>query len=355
MAYHRTHGVDVRIVRIFNTYGERMRPDDGRVVNTFVVQALRGEPITLHGDGTPDAQLLPRRRRDRRSHRRARRSPHRPGQRRQPRRVHDARAGRARHRAHRLVERDRLGRPAARARGRPAAAPAGHHADRVHLRLAPADPAARRPRPDDPLLRRAGRDRRHEHPRHRWRRVHRLAHRAPPHRPGPRGRRPRLDGVRPPRRGDRGRAGGRRHRRRRPRRRPVRPPRHHPGRPLRRVQERRRVDVQPVALLDQQRHRHRRSSPRRSAPPAIRRDRVLLVLLGLRHAGGRPGHRGGTDPAGERLRRVEGDDRAHPALVRADPRPALGQPALLQRRRGQRRQPHRRGLERSRPTSCRWR
>jgi nucleoside-diphosphate-sugar epimerase len=52
MAYHRWHGVDVRIVRIFNTYGERMRPDDGRVVNTFVVQALRNEPITLHGDGT---------------------------------------------------------------------------------------------------------------------------------------------------------------------------------------------------------------------------------------------------------------------------------------------------------------
>jgi len=52
MAYHRTHGVDVRIVRIFNTYGERMRPEDGRVVNTFVVQALRNEPITLHGDGT---------------------------------------------------------------------------------------------------------------------------------------------------------------------------------------------------------------------------------------------------------------------------------------------------------------
>jgi len=51
MAYHRVHGLDVRIVRIFNTYGERMRPDDGRVVNTFVVQALRDEPITLHGDG----------------------------------------------------------------------------------------------------------------------------------------------------------------------------------------------------------------------------------------------------------------------------------------------------------------
>ena len=52
MAYHRVHDIDVRIVRIFNTYGERMRPNDGRVVNTFVVQALRGEPLTLHGDGS---------------------------------------------------------------------------------------------------------------------------------------------------------------------------------------------------------------------------------------------------------------------------------------------------------------
>lgn len=52
MAYHRTHGVDVRIARIFNTYGERMRPLDGRVVNTFVVQALLAQPITLHGDGS---------------------------------------------------------------------------------------------------------------------------------------------------------------------------------------------------------------------------------------------------------------------------------------------------------------
>jgi dTDP-glucose 4,6-dehydratase len=52
MAYHRVHGLDVRIARIFNTYGERMRPDDGRVVNTLLVQALRGEPITLHGDGS---------------------------------------------------------------------------------------------------------------------------------------------------------------------------------------------------------------------------------------------------------------------------------------------------------------
>jgi nucleoside-diphosphate-sugar epimerase len=52
MAYHRVHGLDVRIARIFNTYGERMRPDDGRVVNTLLVQALQGKPITLHGDGS---------------------------------------------------------------------------------------------------------------------------------------------------------------------------------------------------------------------------------------------------------------------------------------------------------------
>lgn len=52
MAYHRTHGVDVRIVRIFNTYGPRMRPHDGRVVSNFIVQALRGEPLTVYGDGS---------------------------------------------------------------------------------------------------------------------------------------------------------------------------------------------------------------------------------------------------------------------------------------------------------------
>lgn len=51
MAYHRYHHVDVRIVRIFNTYGERMRLDDGRVVPNFIGQALRNEPITVYGDG----------------------------------------------------------------------------------------------------------------------------------------------------------------------------------------------------------------------------------------------------------------------------------------------------------------
>jgi len=52
MAYHRQHGVDVRIVRIFNTYGPYFRPEDGRVVSNFVMQALRGKPITIYGDGT---------------------------------------------------------------------------------------------------------------------------------------------------------------------------------------------------------------------------------------------------------------------------------------------------------------
>ncbi|MFN9213817.1 MAG: UDP-glucuronic acid decarboxylase family protein [Gemmatimonadota bacterium] len=52
MAYHRFHGVDTRIVRIFNTYGPRMRPNDGRVVSNFIVQALRGQPLTVYGDGS---------------------------------------------------------------------------------------------------------------------------------------------------------------------------------------------------------------------------------------------------------------------------------------------------------------
>ncbi len=51
MAYRRTCGVDTRIVRIFNTYGPRMRPNDGRVVSNFIVQALRGEPMTVYGSG----------------------------------------------------------------------------------------------------------------------------------------------------------------------------------------------------------------------------------------------------------------------------------------------------------------
>jgi dTDP-glucose 4,6-dehydratase len=52
MAYHRAHGIDTHIVRIFNTYGPRMRLDDGRVVPNFLQQALRGEPLTVYGDGS---------------------------------------------------------------------------------------------------------------------------------------------------------------------------------------------------------------------------------------------------------------------------------------------------------------
>jgi dTDP-glucose 4,6-dehydratase len=52
MAYHRFHGLDTRIARIFNTYGPRMRPGDGRVVSNFIVQALRDEPLSVYGDGS---------------------------------------------------------------------------------------------------------------------------------------------------------------------------------------------------------------------------------------------------------------------------------------------------------------
>ena len=52
MAYHRYHGLDTRVVRIFNTYGPRMRPYDGRVVSNFIVQALLGSPLTIYGDGS---------------------------------------------------------------------------------------------------------------------------------------------------------------------------------------------------------------------------------------------------------------------------------------------------------------
>ncbi len=52
MAYHTHHGLDTRIVRIFNTYGPRMRPNDGRVVSNFIVQALNGQDLTIYGDGS---------------------------------------------------------------------------------------------------------------------------------------------------------------------------------------------------------------------------------------------------------------------------------------------------------------
>jgi UDP-glucuronate decarboxylase len=50
--YHRQHGLRIKVPRIFNTYGPRMHPNDGRVVSNFIVQALKGEPITIYGDGS---------------------------------------------------------------------------------------------------------------------------------------------------------------------------------------------------------------------------------------------------------------------------------------------------------------
>ncbi len=57
MAMHRTHGVDVGIARIFNTYGPRLSPGDGRVISNFIAQALRGEPLTVYGDGSQTRSL----------------------------------------------------------------------------------------------------------------------------------------------------------------------------------------------------------------------------------------------------------------------------------------------------------
>ena len=65
--YHRQHGVPIKVARIFNTYGPRMQPHDGRVVSNFIVQALRGEPITLYGDGSQTRSFCYRRRSGRRS------------------------------------------------------------------------------------------------------------------------------------------------------------------------------------------------------------------------------------------------------------------------------------------------
>ena len=56
--YRRQHRVDIKVVRIFNTYGPRMHPNDGRVVSNFIVQALKGEDITIYGDGSADPEFL---------------------------------------------------------------------------------------------------------------------------------------------------------------------------------------------------------------------------------------------------------------------------------------------------------
>ena len=144
MAYHRQQGVDTAIVRIFNTYGPRMRPNDGRAIPNFLDQALAEKPLTVYGDGLADPQLLLRRRPDPRPDpaRRVRRAPAR--QHRQPGRVHDPRARRGRHRGDRLEEPDRVRGAAGR---RPAGAAARHHARAAAARLGAGDRARRRAAP----------------------------------------------------------------------------------------------------------------------------------------------------------------------------------------------------------------
>ena len=85
MTYHRELGVDVGIVRIFNTYGPRLRPADGRVVSNFLVQAMEGRPLTIYGDGSQTRSYCYRRRRGAGHPRAARFGHRRAGQHRQPR------------------------------------------------------------------------------------------------------------------------------------------------------------------------------------------------------------------------------------------------------------------------------
>ena len=90
MAYHRQQGVDTAIVRIFNTYGPRMRPHDGRAIPTFLRQALQDRPITVFGDGSQTRSFCYVERPDRRADPARRVRPPRAGQHRQSERVHAA-------------------------------------------------------------------------------------------------------------------------------------------------------------------------------------------------------------------------------------------------------------------------
>ena len=140
VAYHRFHGLDTKIVRIFNTYGPRMRVNDGRAVPAFISQALRNEDVTVFGDGTQTRSftyitdlvdgiirlMLSRRER--------------PGEHRQPARDDDRGDREDDHQDDRLEEQDRLQAAADR---RPQSPPAGHHA-RAHAAQLGTEGAARR-------------------------------------------------------------------------------------------------------------------------------------------------------------------------------------------------------------------
>ena len=124
-SYRRQNNVNIKVGRIFNTYGPKMHPNDGRVVSNFIVQALKGEPITIYGDGSqtrsfcyvdrPGGMHVP-------PHGHARRL-HRPREHGQSRRVHHPRAGRKGHRAHQQQLQADLRAPARR---RPQTAPSRH-------------------------------------------------------------------------------------------------------------------------------------------------------------------------------------------------------------------------------------
>ncbi|HSK83607.1 MAG TPA: NAD-dependent epimerase/dehydratase family protein [Rubrobacter sp.] len=145
MAYHRHHGVDTRIVRIFNTYGPKMREDDGRIVPNFMRQALLGKPITLYGDGTQT-------RRRRHPADEKRRDP--PSQHRQPRRVLRARGRRDDYRTVELAERDL---PPASPRRRSQTTLPRHNPTQRSSGVGAKDPGSRGPREDPRLVRVCGR------------------------------------------------------------------------------------------------------------------------------------------------------------------------------------------------------
>ena len=149
--YHRQHKLPIKVARIFNTYGPRMHPADGRVVSNFIMQALKNEPITLYGDGSQTRSfcyvddLVARaycpdghRTRD-----------HRSDQHRQSERVHRPRTRRTGDPPHRRNVRDRRSAPSP---GRPQAAPAGYQQGEAPPWLGAVGPARTGPGQDDRLF-----------------------------------------------------------------------------------------------------------------------------------------------------------------------------------------------------------
>ena len=146
MAYLRQQGVDTCIARIFNTYGPRMRPNDGRAVPTFLRQALTGQPVTVFGDGSQTRSFCYVQDLIRGLVALNESGRPRPGEHREPERDEPAGDGRAGGRADGLALRGRL---RAAARRRPAGAPAGHHPGQAAARVGARGRAARGPGGDD--------------------------------------------------------------------------------------------------------------------------------------------------------------------------------------------------------------